>query len=450
MDHALDAVFAWLDGESLLRAGMVCRRWAHRAVGKEAWHGRVAGVRWARDLSPRDAYRRSLSVRSHWLRRVAVTTLETGLRPLCSDGDWLVYAHDRSHPDDPSHCRYSGGPVPREYYRSTRLYDADLARTVAVLPDDARAAALWRQTARCATVTTEGPGPGMPYYTYSATCTVWAPAVPPDDRGREAWCKLCSFRLGETTPGTAVVRWQHAHHRLLVYRATNSCCCVEWFDVGAGTARPAARQERAWSSSVQLVAAADASSAFLAVDNALYALDPRASADPGASPLLTFDAADHRSVADLGDGRHVVTGHRAEKTGHRGSWCLELWDLRAAGARAAPVATLYPPSRHRPSWQDVPMCATARGTVLGLTHRECPQRAYCSAHVAIEEWDPARGSTRKLFVAGDDCDFGHYTWRWADERRIIMGHNYLPGVLLDADPGAVRPQGGGSGDDHDA
>ena len=369
---------------------------------------------------------------------MAVTALETDLRPLCSDGDWLVYAHDTSRPDEPDCSRFSGGCLAREYYRSTRMYDAGLARTVAVLQDDACAAALCRRAARCATVAYE-------HGEYRATCTAWAPTETSDDRGQEGWRRLFPFSPGETAPLNAAVRWQHDHnHRLLVYREANFRCYVEWFDVGAGAARLAARHECAWSWSVQLVAA-DASSAFLAVDTGLCALDPRTPADPCASPLLTFDGACHRSVADLGDGRHIVTGRCF---GEGGSLWLELWDLRAAGARAVPVATLQRPSRHRPSWEGVPMCATARGTVLGLTYRECPRPAHCGAHLAIEEWDTARGSTRELFVAVDECDLGHYTWRWADERRVVMGHKYLPGVLFDADPGAVRPQGGG--DSHDA
>ena len=405
-DHALDAVLAWLDNESLLRAGAACRRWRERTTRRDAWRGRVAEVGWTRGMHPRDAYVRSLDVRARWRRRcVAVTELPRNLKMLCADGDWLVCGHETMLPRDGV---YGRSPC-------VRIYDAATTRTVAELAVHARAAALSRTNALCASLSPRAALSPV----CDMRCDVWAP---PRAGGR--WRAACTVPIERTMSAAAALRWQG--DTLLVYdnccTAAGPSCYAEWFDVGAGAARSVSRREYDdIPTGGQLVCSGPL--AMVASGWEIRVLDPRTR---DVVPLMTLrrEPADHpiaTEITALDDGRHIAMQRYVR--------CVELWDVRAARADATPVARL-----RDVRWHGI-LCATARGTVLGYADRPCPRhtavRRACG--IAIEEWDTVRGSAEALLEVGDACDAESYGCAWADERRAVVMRVPGTALLFDAD-----------------
>ena len=431
--HALDAVLAWLDAESLLRAAMVCRRWAGRATRDGAWRGRVAEVAWTRGVRAHDAYRRSLNVRARWRRgRVTATALMLGRgRLLCADGDWLAVAvRGRG-------LCWTGGAAELEETRTVYLYDAAVSRTVGTLPVRATAAALSRDAARCVTIAHPAARRDRP------VCAVWTP--PPDADGG-AWRSACEVPLGCRVSDSHRMHLCWHGDALAVLRdgpqGGDARVLAEWFDVGAGQARCVARH--AFSVPAGCDVPWDHEGALLMVGNAVYALDPRAPPEP--PPLARLPRMEtplERSrVLSLDGGRRFVTcATRACRYGKR----LELWDARAG---TAPVAAL-----HDERWYDVPrgialrgerwddvLCGTARGTVLGSATVPCAAHRWCAVslsecawcRLSVREWDPARGAADEVAAVGNSGTL-YVSCPWADERRVLLDYGKEGLHLLDAD-----------------
>ena len=416
--HALDAVFAWLDGESLLRAVMVCRRWAERAFRPEAWRGRTTPVEWLREMPARDAYRRSLEARTRWRRgRVAVTQLAArNANLLCVDRHWIAY-----RPED-------AGPM--------RVYDVAGARTVGLLPCPANSVALSVRKARCATIRWEPNACGT-VGTGRPVCTVWAP---PSEGLR--WRVAYEVPFDGADICLPRVRWHD--DGLLVCTNTDSTggSVVEWFDAGAGAAVSVARHGFRNTGMAGPLLFGSGTRVFLTDMRVVHALDPRVPPDHR-RPLLTLCDGDagysrHDPVA-LDDGRHIAvlrsTARRFEPAG------AELWDVRGASGRASLAAQL-PDARE---WNA--LCATARGTVLGWVRRPCDDRRNCvsprypcpGCRVVLEEWDTARGSVEPLLAVGTGHamlldDMFHV---WGDERRTVLYYDFRRAdglYVLDTDP----------------
>ena len=443
MDHALDAVFVWLDSESLLRAGAVCRRWAERASRPEAWRGRVAGVEWARDLTPRDAYRRSLNVRARWLRgrHVAMTALvrRNDVDVLCADGRRLAYrcadeAVGAVAADD-ADDRWDGTAL--AWVDAIRICDVASGRTVGSLPVHVVRVALARENVHCATT-----GPQQDD-SDRELLQVWSPAAAAAaDCGTSGgvdvvaeWRPTCTATLGATEHMyDSGLQWQG--DRLLLYRGVAGDAgehVAEWFDVGDGEARVAARHSyRDGTMHGTLVCLG--ASAFAVSGRAIYALDPRAPPG-GTGPLMTLrsgarGAHEDTKAGALDDGRHVVTyPHDSNPAGS--PLGIELWDVRAARTDAAPVA-----ARYDRGWERLP-CATARGTVLGWVRHRCRRHGITSfvqrcgeCCASLVEWDPARNSVETRL------DVRTSAWVrcvWADERRALLHHPDNEIYLVDAD-----------------
>ena len=430
-DHnALDATFAWLDGESLLRAGAACRRWRERATRRDAWHGRVTEVGWTRGMRPHDAYLCSLNVQARWRRRhIAATTLLQGRGAmLCADGDWLAFRQLGRE------VRPSGQFEP--WSHTVRIYDAAAARTVGTLTVPAVAMALSRDAGRCATVdAAEGPAG-------RAACTVWAPPSAAAAAGTygNAWRAACTVPVDwdALDVNSGRLRWWSGPV-LAVCALTrghgNVRVRAEWFDLGAGEARSVVHREYGgdgrdgWEDG--LVQRDDAG-AFVLYGDSFYALDPRpSSADQ--TPLMTLPPVaggmDRRRLSYVsGDGRRIVTyAHDRDRTR------VELWDVRAGRSGVLPaVAAAAASDTH---WLYA-MCATARGTVLGWAHRRCASHAkvLCDeCHNAMEEWDPARGTVDEVMaVRGPESH--QMRCVWTDERRAVLQCFDGEGLhLLDAD-----------------
>ena len=452
MDHVLDAVFAWLDGASLLRAGAVCRRWADRASRPEAWHGRMAETGWTRGMPPRCAWLRSLGVRARWRRSsVAVSRLthDDGSL-LCGDGDWVVY--DRAS-------------EPFARLGTTHIHDLASGQTVGVLRCRVQMAALSCKRARVAAVNYD-------WFTSARAVTLWAPAAPDDYRsgntdddhnsdgdahsgdgddcggGGGDWRQVGALPGVPECMDNARLLWQ-GDGLLLAYGTTDSRNLVaEWIDPHGPAMRVACRCRydggahggRGYRPVLQVGAAALVASA-----EAVYVLDPR---DPsaGAAPLMRLGGTDRRPGSmrtpgeALDDGRHIVT-YRGRCVNSRDGG-MELWDVRAARADARPVAEL-----HEPDWRRV-VCATARGTVLGWRLYLCAGHAAAAANpffargpghrcdgcrMTLREWDPAGGAADDLFSVGLPSVDDRFRWycSWGDERRMVVRDANLELYLFD-------------------
>ena len=419
-DHTLDAAFAWLDGESLLRAGAACRRWRERASRPEAWRGRVGEVGWARALSPRDAYLRSLNARARWRRRrIAVTRLGHGkTHLLCRDDDWLLYECTDAVLGCDAH-----GVAALEPTRSACIYDAASARTVATLPVHAHAAALSNRHRRCAAITY----PDIPSSDDDAAlCELWSPAADPSDDGGAPWRLAGSVTCGRRSGFRYTLQWHDDVLFALQGSALGNVPVVaEWIDWGTGAARSVSRREypARWT---QLEPVRIGTTAFVLCERELYALDRRT--PPGdAAPLMTLgppwagSGPCFRGVASLGDGRHIAT-HRPW------SWTeamvVELWDVRAAHAGATPVAEL------RAMGIVSVLGATARGTVL-LWMRQAGNGILPGSRTIVE-WNTARGSLETLLVVRQQFGRACHVIQ-ADERRAVALYDDGQMFLLDAD-----------------
>ena len=420
---ALDAVFAWLDAASLLAAGAVCRRWMERAGRTEAWRSRVAGVGWARGLHPRDAYLRSLRVRRRWRRcaDIAVSHVGSDYRinygMLCSDGDWLAFQSTGVRLD-----ATSAGIGTRSV---VRVYDVGRARAVAAIPVDesplALRIAVSSSLGRCAVLSKPRNAPGA--------CEVWAPAA-----DGPAWRPTCRLELDSADE----LHWQR--DMLLACRRNFhpgpmlgwGGVKAEWYDVGSGTTLAVASREYP-AGRPHMVHIGDRD--LLVIGSAVYALDARAPPAAEASPLTTLRSgfgagAVAVGATGLGDGRLIAATFGDASCGALG---VELWDVRAAGRDAAPVAGL-----RSACWYDT-LCGTARGTVLGTASAPCGEHANHHDHlcqnctVSLEEWDVARGASAPLLLGRIPDTDGKTSFVWTDERRIVVSCNGGELFVLDAD-----------------
>ena len=425
MDHVvLDAVLAWLDGESLLLAGLVCRRWAELVERTEAWRGRVVDVAWARGMPPCEAYRRSLNVGARWRRgRVAVTPLGQDCdRVLCADGDWLAHTALRS---TVRRARLAWSPA-------VRIHDAALARTIGMVPGAADLVVLSRKNALCAVI------PPSRAPDFDTACEVWAPTAASDGRDRtpgesdsnsdggddSAWHLTCRLLFPWSSPPFVSLHWQH--DRLVAHRRAYSVYdSVEWIDLGAGAPRVASSHEfRDLGQGSLVVLGACAYMADLRSFD-VRVLDTRSG--PALHVRLRSAAGRLVRVCALDDGGRRLATEGLVSDAVYGN-ITEVWDLRAAQAhaRAGPVASRREDAR----WLHT-LCATARDTLLGWGGL---------SRADIVEWDPARGSTEQLFAVnmpGSD----RAECVWADERRSAWNAAGTGLFLVDADAdrrGAAR------------
>ena len=435
-DHVLDAAFAWLDVESLLRAAAVCRRWRQRATRDEAWRGRGSGsgaeVGWARGLRPRDVLLTSLNVATRWRRgRVTTTELARGdARWLCADGDWLAYREAAGRfVYDHKACAFLAPQV-------VRIHDAASARTAATLPVDAHAAAVSLAGGRCATLRWDA-------LQGSSVCDVWTASADDHHGGGGGWGRAATLAFAQAfydvreDKGDSGCGLQWQNDALLVYgrrcdRADGHQVCAEWLDAGTGALRPVAR--RPWQSlssydglraPVGRIVPVGAS-AFLVTENAVYALDPRADTGRRPPPLLKWQSGPtprRRFVGcdALDDGRHI-----AVRCGVGDVGLVELWDVRAARAGAV--------LRVLPCWTRT-LCATARGTVLLWTSRMLAYESEGGGRYRkhrLVEWDTTRGTAKKLLAVKVDEHQPQIDCMWADERRAVMSRGDSGLYVLDA------------------
>ena len=434
--HALDAVFAWLDGESLLRAGAVCRRWRERAARDEAWRGRlVTEVGWARGMHPRDVLLMSLNCAAGWRRRrVTPTELARGdARWLCADGDWLAY-------------REAEGRFLREpesgafaWRRAVRIHDAGAEQTVATLPVDAEAAAASRAGGRCATLHWDA-------HRRRSVCDVWtASADDHDDSGGGGWRRASTLELPYAFYDVdkhwvahsydCGLRWQN--ETLLVYgRGTadqEARVCAEWLDAGTGALRSVARHS--WRSVAFYGGARTGwivgvgASSFVVTEDSMYVLDPRTDTDRRPPPSLLrlrqpSGGAVRRRIQRcdaLDDGRHIALHWRTDEASS-----VELWDVRAARADAVLGVD--------PRWEQT-LCTTARGTVLGWSSGPDADGYHRGA---LMEWDAARGTVDERLAVRFHPGQPRIGCVWADERRAVVRRGDAGLYVFDAAPGAPR------------
>ena len=411
--HALDAVLAWLDAESLLRAAMVCRRWAARATQDGAWRGRVVAAAWTRGMTPRDAYVRSLRVRARWRSgRVAALGLAHGeQRVLAADGDWLACA-----------CGYpvTGRAVmpycPVVQTRCVRIHDTTAARTVGVLPAHPGVAALSRRSARCAT---------LPDSPHPCQIEVWGPPATTAPAADDAptWRRVGAVPWGPRGASRCGRLWWWGADDVLFAHHTPEDprlpVVAEWFDLaGGGAPRSVSRREYRTRGDVVWSGAA----AWVVAASRVCALDPRAPPGDLPAPLVTlrhdFGGDSDREATALGDDRRLAMEWR-----HRGTdvSVVKLWDVRAD---SRPVAEL-----RNPRCRGV-ACGTARGTVLLWALPPNAARLHGDAPpVGLAEWDPVRDCTEPLMPLCAECWPGSDGCRWADERRALCiaadGHAFL-------------------------
>lgn len=414
--HALDAAFAWLDCESLLRAGAVCRRWRERAALPQAWRPHVTVVGWTRGMDPREAHLASMRMRGRWRRGrgIAVTELAACGDLLHADGDWLALT-----------CRRVVlGEDGLGASDAVRLCDIGGARTLAVLPSrtphEPTDAVLSRELGRCAVIGTAWHAPTV--------CDVWAPVAARGGRWEAVYGIPCDGYDG--------AHWQRDGQLVCCRRrGVMPAATVEWYDVTAGAALPVSRVEHeAMGTDVAFVRVGDLD--LLAAGETLHALDTRA---PALAPLMTFRSAFGTHTvfsnhAALGDGRLLATS-ASNPGGVRAG--VELWDVRAGRRDAAPVAVL-----RNPHWCAT-LCGTARGTVLGSAYVPCGGHPAdpmpcgdCTQSLA--EWDAARGTVETLLAADGNQRRCIRRFVWADERRTVV---YLYGsslFLLDAADAAAE------------
>ena len=416
--HALDAVLAWLDAESLLRAAMVCRRWAERAARDEAWRGRVAAATgWTRGVRERDAYRRSLNVRARWRRgRVPAVTLSMDFHSevLCGDDDRLAFTQRRHE------VRWADGSADVALSRTVRIYDVAAARAVGTLPVCADVAALSPGARRCATIDVR------------RECAVWRPTAETQDG---TWRAVCAVPFEGDVLGrsNARLRWQGD---VLAVCAVDSMAArvrvrAEWFDVGAGEPRLVGRREcgdghtRMFGQTLWCDAGA-----FALFGGSVYVLTAHAPPTDRAPQMKLPPAANDRPRylgLTFRDGSALVTYLYGQ-----GGRCLELWDTRAARPEAAGTVQIA-------HCRDI-LCVTARGTVLVWAETPCPQHTEsgvdisCAAcRVGIKEWDPARRTVDDALLV-DHRSYSRVHCPWADERRAVLSIEGGGLCLLDADP----------------